>query len=137
MNYVIIKKSTYDSIRKYAENSTDTKLEQIKIDLNDVERQLEVMDIDAITGIIGNDGVEVLKNIKAIMQDGKIGIGDTAELWNLGIRLIKIYNKAKSIKEEIKDISINEIEILIIEVFELYKLIVNKNPKLIGALPKA
>lgn len=100
-------------------------------------RALEEMDIDTIAGIIGKDGVEVCKIVKAIMADGKIGLGDTKELWDLGLRLIKIFNLIKDVKEEALDLSITEIQYIANLILNLYKKITQKEAaKLVGPLPK-
>jgi len=136
MKYVTMEKSLFDETMKLLSDCGAVNTDTYK-DLQGIERELLSMNIDNISQLISNDGVEVIKIVKAIMLDGKITLGDIDELWKMAMYLIKIAGKIKSVAGEIKDLTTNEIETLIVEVIEFYKKVINKeDQKFIGALQK-
>lgn len=99
-------------------------------------REIEAMDIDTLSSLLSGTSIEIGKLVKEIMADGKVNFSDSFEFIKLGKQLFNVYNSIKMVKDEVSDLTIEEVLCLIINGVKTYEKIANKEAaKLVGPLP--
>jgi len=76
--------------------------------------ELSHMNIMNIVEAINDDAVSIIIDGKTIFEDGKINLFDIAEFTSIAGTCGKIYKKIGSIVKEVRDLTADEIEIIII-----------------------
>lgn len=118
INYSKLAYGITDASNKLYNAGVESKpLDTAMIALTDINNQYTKMDIDSIVKLLTEPGKKIYKALKDALHDGKVDLGDIGS----GFQLIKGFSELVDMLnpswDEVKDLSFEEIEIVVILLF--------------------